>query len=188
MDLLDSGKRERRQSFVLAFVAAIMISVMLAPTVEAAIQRVKVRGAVKVKDTTGDAVESEAIGQAGLPAPTGGSSGALAVRTFAGGNQFLGAADCDAADPAAGDIFGNTLNVPGGHMVTGLIITGEADIVVTSQAIGSGQVPLLTFQTTAQNPNEILTLDNGLELTDNLRLTCTSGEAQFVAIGQDISG
>lgn len=188
MDLLDSGKRERRQSFILALVAAIAISVLLAPTVEAAIQRVKVRGAVKVKDTTGDSIESEKIDQAGLPGPTGGSSGAIAVRTFGGGNQFLGAADCDAADPAAGDVFGNTLNVPGGHLVTGVIITGEAEVVVTSQAIGDGQIPLLTFQTTAQNPNEVLTLDNGLELTDNLRLTCTAGDAQFVAIGQDISG
>ncbi len=106
---------------------------------------------------------------------------------FAGGNQFLGAADCDPPAPPA-DPFGTTLTIPGGHHVTALLITGEANIQVTSAAIGGGQLPLLNFQTTQQNPNEVLSLDNGLELTDNLILTCTSGTGQFAAIGQDISG
>ena len=189
MDLLDTGKRERRSAFVIALVLAIAVSVLAAPVVEAAAQRIKGTVTAKVKDTTGDSIESEPINQAGQPAPTGGSSGAIAVRTFGGGNQFLGAADCDPAGAGGPtDIFGNTLVVPGGHLLTGLLITGEAEIVVTSQAIGSGQIPLLTFQTTAQNPNEAIALDNGLELTDNLTLTCTGGDGQFAAIGQDISG
>ena len=186
-DLFDSGKSQRRQSFVLALVLAVGISVLAAPVVEAATQRIKGTVTAKVKDSNGTNVESEVIDQAGQPAPTGGSGGALAVRTFAGGNQFLGAADCDAADPAAGDVFGNTLTIPGGHHVTGLILTGEMTVTVKAQAVGSGNIVLLTFQTTAQNPNEILALDNGLELTDNLILTCTDGEGQFAAIGQDIS-
>ena len=184
---MDSGKRERRQSFVIALVLAISISVLAAPVVEAAVTRIK--GTVNVKDTTGDGIESEAISQAGQPAPTGGSSGALAVRTFGGGNQFLGAADCD--PPGTGgptDVFGPTLTVPGGQMVNAVIVTGTAKVVVRSQAVGSGQIPLLTLEATSQNPVVTLALDNGLELTDNLIMTCTAGTGQYAAIGQDVSG
>ena len=186
MDLIDSGKRERRQSFVLALVLALAVSVLAAPVVEAAVTRIK--GTVNVKDTNGDGIESEAIDQAGAPAPTGGSSGALAVRTFAGGNQFLGAADCD--PPGTGgptDVFGSTLTVPGGHHVTAVIVTGTASVQVRAAAVGGGNIPLLTLRATNENPVTTLALDNGLELTDNLILQCTSGAGQFAAIGQDIS-
>ena len=188
MDLIDSGKRERRQSFVIALAVAVGLSVLLAPVVEAATQKIKGTVTAKVKDTNGDGIESEAIGEAGAPAPTGGSSGAIAVRTFAGGNQFLGAADCD--PPGTGgptDIFGSTLTVPGGHHVTAVIVTGTASVQVRAQAVGSGQIPLLTLEATAENPVSVLGLDNGLELTDNLILECTSGAGQFAAIGQDVS-
>jgi hypothetical protein len=187
VDAFETSRREKRSAFMMALVLATGIMVISAPVVEAAVTRI--RGTVNVKDSTGDAVESEPIGQSGLPAPTGGSQGAIAVRTFGGGNSFLGAADCDAAGVGGPtDIFGNVLNVPGGNLVTGLIITGEANIVATSEAIGGGAIPLLTFQTTQQNPGYTLALSNGLELTDNLILTCTGGDGQFVAIGQDISG
>jgi hypothetical protein len=189
LDLMDSGKRERRSSFVMALVIAVSMTVLAAPVVEAATQKIKGTVTAKVKDSNGDTVESEAIEQAGQPAPTGGSSGALAVRTFAGGNQFLGAADCD--PPGTGgpaDIFGTTLTVDGNQMVTGVIVTGTASVRVTSAAIGQGQIPLLTLAATAQNPVQVLALDNGLELTDDLILTCTSGTGQFAAIGQDTPG
>jgi hypothetical protein len=186
IDVLEASRRDKRQAFVIALALATLMVILSAPVVEAQVRRI--RGTVNVKDTNGDAIESEAIGQSGLPAPTGGSSGAIAVRTFAGGNSFLGAADCDPADPATGDPFGNVLNVPAGHLVTGVIMTGDTTIRVTSEAIGAGQIGLLTFETNAQNPVETLALDNGLELTDNLILTCTAGDGQFVAIGQDISG
>jgi hypothetical protein len=178
---------------MMALVLATVVMLISAPVVEAAVTRI--RGTVNVKDTNGDAIESEVISPAGQPATTGGSGGAIAVRTFAGGNQFLGAADCDGPNPAQGDVFGNILNVPGGNMVTALIITGEATIQVTSDAVvvGAGTPQefhpvLLTFETTAQNPGQTLALDNGLELTDNLIMTCTGGSGQFAAIGQDISG
>src|SRR5687768_17294820 len=102
---MDSGKRERRSTFVTALVLAVSVTVLAAPVVEAAVTKIK--GTVNIKDTNGDGIESEAIDQAGQPAPTGGSSGAIAVRTFGGGNQFLGAADCD--PPGTGgptDVFG----------------------------------------------------------------------------------
>jgi hypothetical protein len=184
---MDSGKRERRSTFVTALVLAVSVTVLAAPVVEAATQRIK--GTVNVKDTNGDGIESEVIDQAGQPAPTGGSSGALAVRTFGGGNQFLGAADCD--PPGTGgptDVFGTTLTVPGGQMVNAVIVTGTANVVVRSQAVGGGNIPLLTLKATAENPVVTLALDNGLELTDNLIMTCTSGTGQFAAIGQDVSG
>lgn len=185
---MDSGKRERRQSFVVALVLALAVSVLAAPVVEAAVTKIKGTVTAKVKDTNGDGIESEAINEAGSPAPTGGSSGALAVRTFAGGNQFLGAADCD--PPGTGgptDIFGDTLTVPGGHHVTAVIVTGTASVEVRADAVGGGAIPLLTLEATAENPTSVLALDNGLELTDNLILQCTSGAGQFAAIGQDIS-
>jgi hypothetical protein len=188
LDLVHSEKRERRQSFVVALAVAVGLSVLLAPVVEAAVTKVKGTVTAKVKDTNGDGIESEVIEDAGAPAPTGGSTGALAVRTFAGGNQFLGAADCD--PPGTGgptDIFGDTLTVPGGHHVTAVIVTGTASVQVRAQAVGSGNIPLLTLAATADNPVVTLALDNGLELTDNLILQCTSGSGQFAAIGQDIS-
>lgn len=189
LDLIDSGKRERRQSFLVALAVAVGLSVLFAPVVEAAVQTIKGTVTAKIKDTNGDGLESEVIDQAGQPAPTGGSSGALAVRTFGGGNQFLGAADCD--PPGTGgptDVFGPTLTVPGGQMVNAVIVTGTANVVVRSQAVGSGNIPLLTLRATADNPVVTLALDNGLELTDNLIMTCTSGVGQFAAIGQDVSG
>jgi hypothetical protein len=185
VDVFESSRREKRSAFMMALVLATVIMVAAAPVVEAQVRRI--RGTVNVKDTNGDVIESEAIGQSGLPAPTGGSQGALAVRTFGGGNSFLGAADCDPPEAPA-DPFGNVLSVAGGQLVTGVIITGEATINVTSEAIGGGQISLLTFRTDAANPNMVLALDNGLELTDNLIMTCTAGSGQFVAIGQDVSG
>ena len=184
MDLFDSAKRERRQSFVVALVLAIAVSVLAAPVVEAAVTRIK--GTVNVKDTNGSAVEAEAIAPGGA-FQTGGSSGAIAVRTFAGGNAFAGAADCTAT-PTPTDPLTNSISVEGGNIVTGIIATGSnMNIRVTSQAVGAGQLPLLNFQTTAENPNVFIGLGNGLELDDQLTLTCTAGTGNFVVVVQDTS-
>ena len=184
MDLFDSGKRERRQSFVLALVLAISVSVLAAPVVEAAVTTIK--GTVKVKDSTGSPVESEVIAPGGA-FQTGGSSGAIAVRTFAGGNAFAGAADCTAT-PTPTDPLTNSIEVEGGNIVTGILATGDnMNIVATSNAVGGGQLPLLNLQTTPENPNISITLGNGLELDDKLTLTCTAGTGNFVVIVQDTS-
>ena len=185
MDLFDSAKRERRQSFVLALVLAIAVSVLAAPVVEAAVTTIK--GTVKVKDSNGSAVESEVIAPGGA-FQTGGSSGAVAVRTFGGGNAFGGAADCTGT-PTPTDPLPNSITVPGGNLVTGIIATGtDMNIRVTSEAVGGGQLPLLNFQTTAENPNVFIGLGNGLELDDNLTMTCTAGTGNFVVVVQDTSG
>ena len=184
LDLLDTGKRERRSSFVIALVLAIAVSVMAAPVVEAAVTTIK--GTVKVKDSTGDGIESEVIGPGGL-FQTGGSTGALAVRTFAGGNAFMGAGDCTAT-PTATDPLTNKVEVEGGNIVTGIIMTGEMTVTVTSNAVGAGQLPLLNFKGTNTNPNVFIGLGNGLELDDKLILTCTAGSGNFVVVGQDTAG
>lgn len=186
MDLLDSGKRERRSAFVMALVLAIAVSVLAAPVVEAAVTTIKGTVTAKVKDSTGDAIESEVI-QPGGVFSTGGSSGAIAVRTFGGGNAFMGAGDCT-TPPTQTDPLDNKVVVPGGNLVTGIIMTGEMTVRVTSLAVGAGQLPLLNFKTTAENPNAFIGLGNGLELDDDLILTCTTGTGNFVLVGQDTSG
>lgn len=186
MDLLDSGKRERRSAFVMALVLAIAVSVLAAPVVEAAVTKIKGTVTAKVKDSTGDTIESEVVGPGGL-FQTGGSTGAIAVRTFAGGNAFMGAGDCT-SPPTATDPLDNKVTVDGGNIVTGIIMTGDMTVTVTSLAVGQGQLPLLNLQTTAQSPNEFIGLGNGLELDDDLILTCTQGDGNFVVVGQDTSG
>ena len=184
LDLLDNGKRERRSSFVVALVLAIAVSVLAAPVVEAAVTTIK--GTVKIKDSTGDGIESQALSEAGAAGlEAGGSSGAVAVRTFGGGNSFGGAGDCTAT-PTQTDPLTNVVTIPGGNVITGVILTGDdMNVRVTAQAVGAGQLPLLNFQTTPENPNTTLSLGNGLIATDNVTFTCTAGSGNFVVIVQD---
>ncbi|MGH2748406.1 MAG: hypothetical protein ACRDKB_10830 [Actinomycetota bacterium] len=176
----DVSRRDKRHAFLAAIGLALVVMLIGAPVVEAAIQRVRVKGSVKVKDTSGDALDSKAIPAMGLFGAEG-SSGALAVRTFGGGGGFLGAADCD----------GVPANLPGSvavsnKIVTGIIITGTGGtFTVTSDAIGGGALPLLNFSVTADNPNVFVGLGNGLTLTDALTFTCTAGtNANLVVLGQ----
>ena len=184
MDLFQSSKREGRQTFVLALVLAVAVTVLAAPVVEAAVTTIK--GTVKVKDSNGSAIESEVINEAGAAGlEAGGSSGAIAVRTFGGGNTFGGAADCT-TPPSATDPLDNNIVVSGGNIITGIIMTGEdMNVRVTADAVGGGALPLLNFQTTAQNPNTMIALGNGLIATDNITFTCTEGTGNFVVVVQD---
>lgn len=186
MDLLDSGKRERRSAFVTALIAAIAVSVLAAPVVEAAVTKVSGTVTAKVKDSNGDAVESKVLNEAGAPGlEAGGSQGAIAVRTFGGGNSFGGAADCT-TPPSQTDPLDNKITVPGGNVITGVIMTGDnMNVRVTAQAVGGGALPLLNFQTTPENPNTTVALGNGLIATDNITFTCTEGTGNFVVIVQD---
>jgi hypothetical protein len=182
-DLFDSSKKERRQTFVMALVVAVAISILAAPVVEAAVTKIK--GTVNVKDSTGDAVESEATGVLGiLQAP--GSSGAVAVRNYAGGGGFLGAADCSAATALP-----DTVTINSG-IVTGILVTGtngswaiSAEAVDTLFGVPEGaDFPVSNVSTSADNPNEFVGLGNGLTVTSPLKMKCTGTNGNLVVLGQ----
>ena len=183
MDLLDSGKRERRSAFVAALVLALAVSVLAAPVVEAAVTKIK--GTVKVKDSTGDAIDSEATGALGLfQAP--GSNGAIAVRNFAGGGGFLGARDCD--DQTA---LPSNLSLTEG-IVTGIIVTGQdAQVQISSEQVDTAlgvpegaDFPVATLTTTNSNQTEFIGLGNGLTLTAELKFNCVGNSGNYVVLGQ----
>ncbi len=187
MNLLEVSGREKRQTFLSAIAIALAIFVVGAPVVEAAVSRVKLAGGTataKIKDSTGNAIESEAIGNMGLTQAAG-SDGAIAVRNFAGGGGLLGAGDCTASTEPAQGPLPNTVTLSGGHVVTGIIITGTGTVRITTQAVGQGQVPLANFTVNAENPNEFVGLGNGLSVTTPLTFTGIDGTAcNFVIVGQ----
>lgn len=188
MDLIDSGKRERRQSFVMALVLALVVSVLAAPVVEAAVTRIK--GTVNIKDSSGDAIDSQATGALGLFQAEG-STGAIAVRNFAGGGGFLGAADCNGATALP-----DTITLPSangvGKIVTGVIVTGsDASAAVSSEQVDSlfgvpanADFPVANITTTPENQTQTLSLGNGLTLTAPLKLKCNGTDGNIVVLGQ----
>ena len=180
MDLFEASAREKRSTFVKVVVGCLMAFIIAPPLAQAATQAVKVTNAVKVKDSTGDAIESEAVDPMGLFGAEG-SSGALAVRTFGGGGGFLGAADCT---ETTADGLTNTVSVTD-SIVTGIILTGtDATFTMTSDAVGAGVLPLTRFRVSTDNPNEFVGLGNGLTLTDALTLTCSGTNGNAVLLGQ----
>lgn len=177
--------REKRQTFFTAIAIALAVFIVGAPVVEAAISRVKLAGGTataKVKDSDGDSVESQAIPAMGLTdAP--GTTGAVAVRNFAGGGGLLGAGDCTASTEPAQGPLPNVVTLGGGNIVTGIIITGTGTVRITTDALGP--IPLANFTVNAQNPNEFVGLGNGLTTTTPLHFTGIDGTAcNFVIIGQ----
>jgi hypothetical protein len=184
---VEVSRRERFKAVIWAIALATVVVLLVPPIAEAAkAQVVKVKGNVKVVDSDGDAIESEVIPDMGLLAAEG-SDGALAVRNFAGGGGFLGAGDCtDGTDPAAGNFLENFVTVSN-VIVTGIIITGDGVVTVSSAALND--IPLLNFTVNNQNPNEFVGLGNGLTATAPLTFTCTNGaggdgNAGFVILGQ----
>jgi hypothetical protein len=172
------ARRDMRQTWVIAI--ALLAAIFLAgmPVVDAATRNVKVKGAVKVKDSTGDNLDSRDIGELGeLGAP--GSSGALAVRTFGGGGGFLGSRACGAG----------TLEIPARPnnptIITGIIMGGVGSLAIDAPDLGPiVQHPVVTLETNASHPNEFVGLGNGLTVTpSSLTFTCT-GTGSFVVLGQ----
>lgn len=176
----------RRETFF-AVIAAIAVFALLAPTaVQAATSSVRVKGTVKIASTDGVEIESEAIGPMGILQAEG-SDGAIAVRNYAGGGGFLGAADCSAETELSGlPNFVETSNT----IVTGVLITGtNGTVTVTSDAVGGGVLPLLNWTVSADNPNFVATFGTGLTTTAPLTFTCTDGaggdgSANVVILGQ----
>ncbi|MEA2433355.1 MAG: hypothetical protein QOG54_812 [Actinomycetota bacterium] len=181
MDLFEVSRREKRQTFIAVIAFALVAALFIPPAVQAAVT--KITGTVKVKDSSGSALESEAIGVQGITQVPG-SSGALAVRTYAGGNGVLGLGDCTAStDPAQGPLP-NVVTVEGGQIVTAILMTGTGTVTTTSDAVGGGQVPLLNFKTDASTPNLSVALGNGLGTTAPLTFTGNGGACNFVILGQ----
>jgi hypothetical protein len=179
LDLHEVSRREKRQTFIVAMSLALVIALVGAPVVSAAVQKVK----ASVSDTNGSPIESEAIGVQGITQVPG-SSGAVAVRTYAGGNGVLGLGDCTAStDPAQGPLP-NVVTVEGGQIVTAILMTGTGVVTTTSDAVGGGQVPLLNFKTDASTPNMAIALGNGLGTTAPLTFTGNGGACNFVLLGQ----
>lgn len=183
MDLFEVSRRDKRRTFLSAVALAAIVAVLMPPVVQAAIQKVKVQGTVKAADTDGSTIESEEVPDMGLLLAEG-SSGAVAVRNFAGGGGLLGAGDCTVStEPAAGPLP-NTVEVSE-SIVTAIMMTGVGKVRVTSAAIGGGAVPLLVFETSASAPNMVFGLGNGLTITTPLTFTGVDGTAcNFVILGQ----
>jgi hypothetical protein len=185
MDLLDVSRRDKGQTFLSAIAVALAVFVAGAPVVEAAISRVKLAGGAatsKIKDSSGDPVESEPVADMGLTLAEG-SAGAIAVRNFAGGGGLLGMGDCTASTQPAQGPLPNTVTLSGGHIVTAILITGTGTVRMTSDALQ--QIPLANFTVNASNPNEVVDLGNGLSVTTPLTFTGIDGTAcNFVLLGQ----
>ena len=179
MEMTSLSRREKSKSLIAAIAVGLMVMLVGAPVVQAAVQTVKVKGAVKTADTNGDAIESEVIEDMGLLQAEG-SAGAIAVRNFAGGGGFLGAGDCTATTADGRPNFVEVSNV----IVTGIIATGtDATIGVQSTAVGP--IDLLKFRVNASHPNEFIGLGNGLTATAPLKFTCVDGgTGEFVVLGQ----
>jgi hypothetical protein len=177
--MFEVSAREKRSTFVKVVVGCLLAFIIAPPLAQAAVQSVKVTNAVKVKDSTGDAVESEVINPMGLFGAEG-SSGAIAVRNFAGGGGFIGAADCNPATPLTTSVSAENA------IVTAIIITGtDSTWTTTSEAVGGGALPLLNWKMDANNNSVFVGLGNGLTLTDALTITCTAGaNGNAVLIGQ----
>lgn len=175
------SRRDKMKTLFGAVALATVVALLAPPIAQAAVQAVRVKGAVKVKDSFGGNIESEAIADMGLlEAP--GSDGALAVRNFAGGGGFLGAGDCsEGTDNATGNFLENEVTVSG-SIVTGIIITGDGTVTVTSAALNN--IPLLNFAVNNNNPNVFVGLGNGLTATAPLSFTGNGTNCNFVILGQ----
>lgn len=179
MDLFEVSAREKRSTFVKVVVGCLLAFIIAPPLAQAAVTTIK--GTVKIKDSSGDAIDSAKVDPMGLFGAAG-SSGALAVRNFAGGGGFLGAGACAGTTPT--DPLPAVVTMTN-SIVTGMIFTGtDGTFTVTSDAVGGGALPLLKFRVTADNPNEFVGLGNGLTLTDALNITCTGTNGSVVVLGQ----
>jgi hypothetical protein len=166
---------------VVAVLAAVIV--LGAPIVQAATQKVNVVKPVKVTDSDGTTIESEAIPEMGLfQAP--GSDGALATRNYPGGGGVLGAGDCTAStDPAQGPLP-NVVTVPGGHIITAILVTGVGTVRTTAAAIGNNQVPLSNITVNNQNSTEAVALGTGLSTTQPVTFTGVDASAcNFIIFG-----
>lgn len=186
MDLMESARRERRSTWVALIAVAAAIALLAPPAVEAATQKVKVKGPVKIKDSSGDTINAATVPGMGL-FDASGSSGALDVSVFAGGGGLLGTGDCDSNDTPPSRPNEQTIPADPNTVITGFLLAGpDANLSVSAPSldpiIGPGAV--ITFHTTASNQNLVAALPTGLTVTPSeLVFECT-GDGNFVILGQ----
>lgn len=182
MDLVSTSTRDKRQTFFVAIALALVVSVLAPPVVQAAVQRIRGTVTAKVKDSTGNTINSEVIPAQGLTQVPG-STGAVDVRNFAGGAGLIGVADCGDAATAP---LPNQVEIAGGGVVTDMILTGtDGTISITSTAVGGGNVPLSKFRVSADNPNVVVDLSNGLGVTAPLKLVTSGTDCNVVVLGHN---
>jgi hypothetical protein len=180
VDLLAATTQDKKRTFFAAIALALVVSVLAPPVVEAAVQRIRGTVTAKVKDSTGGAINSEAIPSQGLT-DVPGSTGAMDVRNFAGGAGLLGVADC--GDAPTGPLP-NQVEISGGGVITDMILTGtDGTISITSTAVGGGNVPLSKFRVNAESPNIVVDLSNGLGVTAPLKLVTSGTDCNVVVLG-----
>lgn len=190
MDGHDSARADRRRFFS-AVVLVLMVGILAPPVVEAAAKAItvkRVKQPVKITDTTGGAIDAEVVPPLGTSLAPG-SSGAIAVRTFAGGGGLWGLGDCNTGTPVPG-----SFTVPAGstNRVTAIIITGDdasdAAIGVQAPTVVPGGYRVVSFNAPA-GTNDFVGLGNGLTVSPSeLVFSCdTPGagvDAKFVVLGQ----
>lgn len=184
MELLDTSNRDKRKTILTAVGVALGVFLLSAPVVSAATQTVKVKGPVAIKDTTGDEIDSATV--PGGAAQGQASSGALAVRNFAGGGGLITNGDCD-GDNSDGRASQKTVQANANTIITAIILTGpDANLSILAPGLeaATGAGPIVTMQTTAQQPTVTASFATGLKLTPAPLVFSCTGNGDFVLLGQ----
>lgn len=188
MEGFESAKADRRR-FLSAMVLVLMVGVLAPPVVDAAAKAItvkKVKQPVKLADTKGGEIESTAIPPLGT-SQSPGSSGALAVRTFAGGGGLIGAGNCGPG-PTSVTVGANT-----DRKLTALIVTGSNAQINVEVGPPLNFASITTFRTDPTNEFAFIGLGNGLTVSPApLIFSCdspfeggtSSPDTQFVILGQ----
>jgi hypothetical protein len=172
LDPFEVSGREKRRAFVLAIVFAFVLSVIIGPGVANAINTVFSR----IKDTGGGRIDAKAIPAQGLT-DVPGSKGAVDTRNFPGGTGLLGIANCSAASGGPPSV-----TIPGGNVVSDLLLTGTDGTVAMTSAALPGYT-FLKARVTADSPNVIADLASGLGVTAPLTFTATGTDCELVVLG-----
>lgn len=175
----DSARADTRRFFMVAALAVLVG--LVAPTgVEAAkSSKVTIKNpflTTRAQDTTGDAIEAEAIPPMGTTAIPG-SDGALAVRAYAGGGGFIGAIDCDTASPPSDSITIAT-DATGNEVVTALIATNASGTTANfALSAGGPLAPLGTLLSINLPPDDFASVELATGLTIHaapVTIACTT--------------
>jgi hypothetical protein len=197
MDVFESARADKRR-FLGAAVVALIVGMLVPAGVEAATQKVKVKGVVTVtqqspfavNDTTGDPIESQAIPPGGSTSVPG-SDGALATQNFSGGAGFIGVIDCNSGTAAKASSITVTPDASGNEVVEAIIMgtedagdTGTFVLTAGGPLAALGEILHLTVDN-ASNPNDVVALPYGLSVASvPVTLACTAGD---VAAGNNAS-
>jgi hypothetical protein len=188
---VESTKRGTRKTLAVVVAGVAAIALIGAPVVQAATQKVKVTGKVKIAASNGQTISASPVADMGLLSAPG-SNGAVDVRTYGGGGGFYGTGDCT-ADATTSRPNTTTVEAGADNVITGILVTGtNARVSVRAPDLDSliGPFPVQNFRTDATSPNFSVALGNGLSVfPSQLVFTCTGwdggdGSGDYVIIGQ----